>query len=58
MKDNSFVKIENKKMPIDNFKDLDFEISNKSPNGFTSFLFLSGIVVTAIMWIMLVIIGK
>lgn len=58
MNDKEFVKIENRTMPVDNYKELDFDIEKNSQSGFTNFLFLAGIVVTAVMWIMLMVIGK
>ena len=64
MDNNSFVKIEDKKMPSYNFKDIDLDsnFDNKSflnsKSGFTNIVFLSGIIATFIMWVMIMIVGK
>ena len=52
MENESFVKIEDKKMPIDN---LYKENDNK---GFINFVYLLGIVFTAFMWLGLIFLGK
>jgi len=60
MDNNSFVKIEDKKMPIDtfNYPDLDMGITKNYSSGFANFIFLAGIVATSFMWIMLMFFGK
>lgn len=52
MGDNYFVKIEDKKMPIDKSK----RITNTM--GFTNLFFLIGVIVTSVMWAMLIFIGR
>lgn len=58
MDNNSFVKIEDKKMPVDNLNYPDLDITRNYSSGFANFVFLSGIVATSFMWIMLMFFGK
>lgn len=58
MYDNSFVKIEDKKMPVDNLNYPDLDVTRNYSSGFANFVFLSGIVATSFMWIMLMFFGK
>lgn len=58
MDNNSFVKIEDKKMPIDTFNYPDLDITRNYSGGFANFVFLAGIFSTFVMWIMLMFFGK
>ena len=59
MDNNYFVKIEDKKMPIDNFDYPDLDVNrNYSNSGFANFVFIAGIFSTFFMWIMLMFLGK
>lgn len=60
MNNNSFVKIEDKKMPIDNlsYPNLDFNRKKGYSSGFANLIFLSGIVATFFMWIILITLRK
>lgn len=56
MDDNSFVKIEDKSMPLDIFGDLEEQKHNNG--GFINIIFLSSVLTTAVMWIMLLFFRK
>lgn len=58
MLNNSFVEIEDKKMPVDKFKEIDFDKPIDNRNGFINLVFLSSIVVSSFMWILLVFFRK
>ena len=58
MQEIELIKIENKIMPKDNFKDVDFDVERSSQAGFTNLIFLAGAIITAFMWAILLIIGK
>lgn len=58
MDNNEFIKIENKVMPKDNFKDVDFDVERSSQAGFTNLIFLAGGIVTAFMWGILMFLGR
>ena len=58
MNNDSFVKIEDKKMPICDFNYPDLEQERNYSKGFTNLVFLSGIIVTFFMWIMLIFFRK
>ena len=58
MENNSFVKIEDREMPVCNLKDIDLETERNFSYGFTNFVFLAGIVFTSIMWIILIYLGR
>lgn len=58
MDDNSFVKIEDKKMPVDDFNYVDLDYEPNYSRGVISFVFLTSIVVTSFMWILLIFFRK
>ena len=58
MQEFEFIKIENKMMPKDNLRDLDFDVNRTSQAGFTNLIFLAGAIVTSFMWAILMIVGK
>lgn len=58
MDDREFVKIEEKKMPIDELRNIDFDTYKVNQGGFANLLFLFGIIATFFMWIMLLFLGK
>ena len=51
--DNEFVKIEDKKMPVDNYK-----YKSNYQSGFVSLLFLPGLIITSFMWGILILLGR
>lgn len=58
MENREFVKIEDKKMPVDEFRDIDFEMKKNYQAGFTNLVFLFGVVSTFLMWMILLFLGK
>ena len=58
MVDREFVKIENKVMPVDEIKGVDFEFNRNSQYGFANLLFIVGGIVTAFMWGILLFLGR
>lgn len=58
MNNDSFVKIEDKKMPICDFDYPDLDIVKNYSSGFANFVFISGIVATSLMWIILMFFRK
>lgn len=53
-----FVKIEDKIMPVDNFKDINLNNEKNFQSGFTSLIFLAGIIATCLMWIIMMSLGR
>jgi hypothetical protein len=58
MDDKAFVKIEDRKMPVDNFKYLPLDEEKNYSRGVVNFIFLTGIVITSFMWILLIFFRK
>jgi len=56
MNDDSFIKIENKKLPVNTIKDFCLEKGNS--NGYINFVFLISILLTSFTWIILIFIRK
>jgi len=50
MDDREFVKIENRIMPVDDFRNFDLFLNKKEQYGFTNLLFLFSGIITAFMW--------
>lgn len=53
-----FLKIEDKSMPVKEYKDIDFDMERDSRSGFTNILFLVGLIVTSFMWGILIFLGR
>ena len=58
MNNDSFVKIEDKNMPVCDFNYPDLDINKSYSNGFANFVFIAGLFATSFMWIMLMFFGK
>lgn len=58
MDDNTFVKIEDRKMPIDDFNFVSLDEEKNYSRGVINFVFLTSIVVTSFMWILLIFFRK
>jgi len=57
--DNKFVKIEDKRMPVDNYKNHILDKSNNNyQSGFISLFFLPGLIITSFMWAILILLGR
>lgn len=58
MEQDSFVKIENRELPVDKFKNFDFDDINRNNRGFTNIIFLTGIIFTFFMWLLLIFVWR
>jgi len=58
MENNTFVKIENKVMPVDEFNFVSLEQRNKHSSGVINFMFLLSIIIISFMWVLLIFFRK
>lgn len=57
--DYNFIKMENKKMPVDNYKKHSFDNNvDNYQSGFISLFFLPGLIITSFMWGILILLGR
>lgn len=58
MNEIEYLKIEDKSMPVKEYKDIDFDMETDSRSGFTNILFLVGLIFTSFMWGILIFLGR